>query len=208
MKTVLCFGDSITWGFNPKDGTRFDFEQRWPGILENQMDGQIRVVEEALPGRTITSDSPYMPSRNGSKVLDMLLEAHAPIDIVIIMLGTNDLWLGFDYSASKIATDCLSLVWTVQGSRCSPINEAPEILLISPPTLGKLSAYNELFFKGRESVSKELAELYKTGAETLGIKYLDASMHATASGVDGVHLEPDQQAKLAGAIKKTVSEML
>ena len=208
MKRVLCFGDSITWGFNPSDGTRYGFDQRWPGILELESEGAIRVIEEALPGRTTNTDSPYMPSRNGAKVLEMVLETHTPIDIVIIMLGTNDLWLGFDYSASEITTDCLSLVWTVQKSRSGPEYGVPEILLIAPPPLGKLSAYMNLFFKDREKTSKELAALYKIGTKTAGVKFLDASKHVKASSVDGVHLEPGEHKKLARAVKKAISSML
>ena len=208
MKTVLCFGDSVTWGFNPVDGSRYDFDKRWPGILELEMDGQIRVIEEALPGRTINTDSPYLPSRNGAKVLEMVLETHSPIDIVIIMLGTNDLWLGFDYSASEITTDCLSLVWTVQKSHTGPDFSAPEILLISPPPLGKLSEFMGLFFKGREKVSKKLSELYKVGAENSGVRFLDSSKHVKTSGVDGVHLDPGEHKKLARAAKKAILPML
>lgn len=208
MKTVLCFGDSITWGYNPKDGTRYSFEQRWPGILELESEGEIRVVEEALPGRTINTDSPYLPSRNGAKALEMVLETHSPIDIVIIMLGTNDLWLGFDYSASQITTDCLSLVWTVQKGQCGPDYGAPEILLISPPSLGKLSPFMQLFFKGRVKASKELSALYKTGAKAAGVKFLDASRHVKASSSDGVHIDEGEHRKLARAVKRAISGML
>lgn len=208
MKTVLCFGDSITWGYNPKDGTRYSFEHRWPGVLELESEAEIKVVEEALPGRTINTDSPYLPSRNGAKVLEMVLETHSPIDIVIIMLGTNDLWLGFDYSASQITTDCLSLVWTVQKSHCGPNYGAPEILLISPPSLGKLSPYMELFFKGRVKTSKELSALYKTGAKAAGVKFLDASKHVKASTADGVHIDEGEHRKLARAVKRAIFGML
>ncbi len=208
MKTVLCFGDSLTWGYNPTDGSRYEFDQRWPGILELEMNGQVRVIEEALPGRTINSDSPFLPGRNGAEVLDMVLETHSPIDIVIIMLGTNDLWLGFDYSASYITTACLSLVWKVQKSHAGPEFGAPKILLISPPPLEKLSPLMDLFFKGREKVSKELAGLYKIGAKASCVEFLDSSKYVKTSTVDGVHLEPGEHNKLAKAVKKTIATML
>lgn len=208
MKTVLCFGDSVTWGYNPLDGTRYDFNQRWPGILELESGEKLRVIEEALPGRTINTDSPFLPGRNGAKVLEMLLETHSPIDIVIIMLGTNDLWLGFDYSATDITTDCLSLVWKVQKSHSGTGFGVPEILLISPPPLGKLSPFMKLFFKGREKVSKELAGLYKIGAKASGVGFLDSSKYVKTSTVDGVHLDPAEQKKLARAVKKAIATML
>ncbi len=208
MKTVLCFGDSVTWGYNPDDGTRYAFDQRWPGILELEMNGQVRVVEEALPGRTINSDSPFLPGRNGAEVLEMVLDTHTPIDIVIIMLGTNDLWLGFDYNARNITTACLSLVWKIQKSHAGPGFGAPEILLISPPPLGQLSPLMDLFFKGREKISKELSGLYKVGAKTSGVEFLDSSKHVKTSTADGVHLEPGEHHKLARAVKKTIAKML
>jgi lysophospholipase L1-like esterase len=207
MKTVLCFGDSVTWGFNPADGTRYGFNERWPGILELEMNGQVRVIEEALPGRTINTDSPFLQGRNGAEVLDMILETHSPIDIFIMMLGTNDLWNGFNYSPSYITTACLSLVWKVQKSHSGPEFGSPQILLISPPPLGKLSAYMELFFKGREKVSRELAGLYRTGAKTSGMKFLDSSKYVKTSTVDGVHLEPGEHKKLARAVKKAIATM-
>lgn len=208
MKTVLCFGDSVTWGYNPSDGTRYEFNQRWPGILELEMSGNVRAIEEALPGRTINSDSPFLPGRNGAEVLEMVLETHSPIDIVIIMLGTNDLWLGFDYSARDITTACLSLVWKVQKSHAGPEFGAPKVLLIAPPPLGKLSLFMDLFFKGREKLSKELAGLYKIGAKTAGVEFLDSSKYVKVSSIDGVHIEPAEHKKLAKAVEKAILPLL
>lgn len=208
MKNVLCYGDSITWGYNPSDGTRYEFEHRWPGILETRMKGEIRVIEEALPGRTINSDSPFLPARNGEEALDMVLDAHTPIDIFILMLGTNDMWNGFDYSTSYIASACMSLVLKVQKSRSGPGFDAPDILLVAPPPLGKLSPVMELYFKGREKDSKKLSGLYKTIADSSGIKFLDSSKFVKASDLDGVHLEPGDHKRLALAIGKTISKML
>jgi lysophospholipase L1-like esterase len=91
MKSILCYGDSITWGYNPADGTRFPFSDRWPGILQAELGGSFRVIEEALPGRTTSIDSPYLPDRNGKKSLQLVLESHMPLDLFVLMLGTNDL---------------------------------------------------------------------------------------------------------------------
>jgi lysophospholipase L1-like esterase len=90
MKTILCYGDSITWGRNAVDGTRFPFEQRWPGILQAGLGNDYRIVEEGLGGRTVATESWAMPHRDGRAMLAPILESHAPLDWVIIMLGTND----------------------------------------------------------------------------------------------------------------------
>jgi hypothetical protein len=87
MKTVLCYGDSITWGFNPVDGSRFPFDQRWPGVLQAELGTSFRVIEEGLSGRTVATESWLLPNRSGRSMLAPLLESHAPLDWVIILLG-------------------------------------------------------------------------------------------------------------------------
>ncbi len=63
MKTILCYGDSLTWGYDPRDGTRYPFNQRWPGVLQQELGNGFRVIEEALSGRTTFVDSPLLPNR-------------------------------------------------------------------------------------------------------------------------------------------------
>ena len=123
MKSILCYGDSITWGYNPSDGTRFSFGDRWPGILRTELGESYRVIEESVPGRTTNLDSPYLPDRNGRKSLPLALECHMPIDLFILMLGTNDLWKALGLSASDIAASCMSLIWTVQKAMGGPGSE-------------------------------------------------------------------------------------
>ncbi len=208
MKTILCYGDSITWGYKPTDGTRFSFDERWPGILQTELGDSVRVIEEGLPGRTTNWDSPFLADRNGRKALPMVLETHLPIDLLILMLGTNDLWKGFDFGADDIASSCISLVWTVQKAMAGPGLGVPEILLIAPYPLGKLSQYMKFYFGGRGEVSKKLAAEYKKAAETTGCQFFDSSKHVRAADPDGVHLDASGQKKLAKAMKSTVTGLL
>jgi lysophospholipase L1-like esterase len=69
MKTILCYGDSITWGYDPRDGSRYPFEQRWPGVLQAELAGRARIVEEGLNGRTVATDGWLLPNRNGRTML-------------------------------------------------------------------------------------------------------------------------------------------
>ena len=92
MKTILCFGDSLTWGYDPVGPGRHAHDVRWPSVLEAELGGKARVIAEGLNGRTtVFDDFAAGADRNGARVLPTLLTSHAPLDLVIIMLGTNDM---------------------------------------------------------------------------------------------------------------------
>ena len=103
MKTVLCYGDSNTWGFDPATRTRFPPHVRWTGVLGQRLGDGYQVIEEGLNGRTTRWDDPIEPDRNGLAYLRPCVESHQPLDLIVIMLGTNDLKRRFDLSASDIA---------------------------------------------------------------------------------------------------------
>src|SRR5262249_8914722 len=172
MKTVMCYGDSLTWGYNPSDGARYPFDQRWPGVLQQELGGGVRVIEEALNGRTAATDSWLLPDRNGHTLLAPLLESHAPLDLVILLLGTNDIAPCCHRTAAEVACGCAALVWTVQKSQAGPGGGVPEIQLIAPPPLGEVSGLMGLFFRGGEEASKALAPAYETVAKSCGCHFL------------------------------------
>ncbi|MGH8069713.1 MAG: SGNH/GDSL hydrolase family protein [Candidatus Entotheonellia bacterium] len=204
----MCYGDSLTWGYNPRDGTRYEFDQRWPGVLQGELGSGFRVIEEALNGRTTVTESWLLPNRSGRVMLGPLLESHAPIDLCILMLGTNDVGPSYHLTASEVAFGCLALIWTMQKSQAGPAGGAPEILLIAPPPLGEVSGLMELFYNGGEEASRALAKAYKTVADASGCHFLDASKYLEVSKIDGVHLDPPAHRTLAMEIKKMVTPML
>jgi lysophospholipase L1-like esterase len=208
MKTILCYGDSITWGYDPKDGSRFPPDQRWPGILQDAISPRARVVEEALNSRTVATDDPVRPNRNGLAMLPPLLEAHAPLDIVILMLGTNDCAPCYRLTAGEIAFGCVGLIRAVKASLSGPGESQPKIVLVSPPLLGDLDPELALFYGGGEEVSRQLAQAYGIIAHAFGCTFLDAAEVVEASKTDGVHLDPPEQRKLALALKDIVEPML
>lgn len=208
MKSVLCYGDSITWGFNPADGSRFSFGDRWPGILQGELGENYRIIEESVPGRTTNWDSPYLPDRNGRKSLPLALESHMPIDLFILLLGTNDLWKALTLSASDIAASAMSLIWTVQKAMAGPAFGVPQILLIAPQPLGHLSPFMDFYFAGRAPVSRGLAKEYEKVSKMTGCHFLDASKFVKSSKIDGVHLDAPGQRKLAMGVKKSVLSIL
>jgi len=207
-KSILCFGDSITWGYNPEDGSRFALEERWPRVLEAALDGRARVIEEGLNARTVATDEPSRPNRNGLAMLPPLLESHAPLDVVVIMLGTNDSAPCYGLTAGKIAMNCGSLIRAVNASLAGPGATAPMTFLIAPPPLGSLSAVMSLFYAGGQATSRGLAEAYRIIAKQFGVLFLDAGQVTTVSAIDGVHLDPDGQRALGLAVGKCLGPIL
>lgn len=218
MKTILCYGDSNTHGtkpvdislldspFNPQD-YRFPKEKRWTGILQKEMGSDYYVIEEGLNGRTTVLDDPIEGiDRNGLTYLPACLESHSPIDLVILMLGTNDLKARFSLTASDIALGISVLINTIQSSGSGPGMEAPHILLLCPPPIGKLTKLAGLFTNGVEE-SKKLAGNYKRIAKLYGCSFMDVGSTIKASDKDGLHYDEESIAKLAKAIVTEVKKI-
>lgn len=208
MKTVMCFGDSISWGQDPATRQRMPYQTRWPGVLQHAMGERVRVIEEALCDRTTIWDDPYVEGRNGKTMLAPLLESHAPVDLLVILLGTNDLQRHFNKSAEEVALGLATLVDLAQRSGCGPDGKAPQVLLIAPYRFGTLAPMELLYFAGKEGDAEKLADAVRTVAETCGCHFLDASGVVTASRVDGIHLDPESHRALAVAVQAKVEAAL
>jgi lysophospholipase L1-like esterase len=207
MKTILCYGDSNTWGWNPVTQERFSRDERWAGVLRQTLGDEYLVIEEGLNGRTTVWDDPIEGYKNGKSYLIPCLETHRPIDLVIIMLGTNDLKMRFSVSAFDIANGAGVLVDVVQKSLAGPNGRAPQVLLMAPPPLGKLSEFAEMF-EGAMVKSKRFGEHYEGVAKAYGCEFLDTSQFIVTSNVDGVHLELSEHQKLGQAVATKVKNIL
>ncbi len=197
---MLCYGDSNTWGSDPQTGGRFPMEVRWPGVLRRTLGEGYWIVEEGLGGRTTVRDDPIEGvHKNGRTYLLACLESHRPIDLVTIMLGTNDLKARFAASASDIAQGAASLAQMALGSGCGPKDGAPVVVLISPPPVGKLSDMAEMF-AGSEEKSAKFSGHYQRFAEQYGYGFLDAAQFIASSDLDGIHLEASEHRKLGEAV--------
>jgi len=207
MKTILCYGDSNTWGSDPATGERFGWTERWPGVLRESLGAGYYVIEEGLPGRTTVWDDPVEGYKNGETYLIPCLNSHKPLDLVIIMLGTNDLKLRFSVSAFDIANSAGKLVNIVQKSDAGPGGRAPQVLLVAPPPLGALSDYAEML-EGGTAKSKRLAGHYQRVAAEYGCQFLDAGSVIVSSDIDGVHFEKGEHHKLGLAVAAQVRRIL
>lgn len=214
MKRILCFGDSNTWGYVPgTDGARYPDEQRWPGVAAACLGDAYCLIEEALNGRTTVWDDPLEAGRRGSDHLPWLLEAHRPLDLVIVLLGTNDSKRHYGHDAATIALGAGFLIdlirshptWDREGGA------VPEVLLVSPAPVSDGGAFGALF-EGRETVSAQLAETYAAVAADRGVPFFAAGSVAScltrAEGGDGIHLDAPGYAALGAALAEEIRKLL
>jgi lysophospholipase L1-like esterase len=211
VKSVLCYGDSNTWGAATVariDG-RYGEGERWPGVLRAELGADWLVIEEGLPGRTTVSDDPVEGSdRNGRSYLRPCLSSHRPLDLVIIMLGTNDLKVRFNKPAYEIAAGVGALVDDVSAAGAGREGQAPRILVIAPPPIrDDLKDYTEMF-AGAQEKSLQLAGAFAKMAEARQVHFLDAGTLIRSSEVDGFHLDPDAHAVLGRAVADRVRQVL
>lgn len=198
MKTLLCYGDSNTWGADPDGGGRFPEEVRWTGLLQGALEGSWKVIEEGLCGRTTVFDDPVMAKRNGKEYLVPCLDSHAPLDLVLLMLGTNDLKCRFSAPAEDIAEGVGILGKMILASGCGPGGSAPGLIIAAPAPIIETGPYAASFAGGREK-SLRLAECFRETAGQLGARFFDAGTVISSSEIDGIHLEPEAHRVLAEA---------
>ncbi len=230
MKRILCYGDSNTWGYIPGSGERYPEEVRWPTRLQKLLGEDYRIIEEGLNGRTTVVDDPIQPYRCGLEYLRPCLLSHMPLDLVVLMLGTNDTKRRFGLSASEIARGIEQLVAAIRESGAGPAvaglsgtergpavagtgsgntgaaggtdAAAPAILILSPPLIGTYSKNDD--FEGAAAKSLNFAAEFSGVAETHGCGFLDLGRHLSAVENDGVHLTPVQHARLAELVREKI----
>ncbi|MVS98149.1 SGNH/GDSL hydrolase family protein [Devosia marina] len=194
MKTILAYGDSLTYGADPGGGPRHAYEDRWPTTLEHGLGGKARVIAEGLGGRaTAYDDWTAAADRNGARILPTLLASHAPLDLVIIFLGTNDLKPFVAGTAAYAARGARRLIEMTRGHFASVGEPVPQIILVSPPQVVETTNENMLSnFGGLDHLLRESRDFerhYRRHAEETGVHFFDAASVAKADPRDGVHLD-------------------
>ena len=198
MKTIMCYGDSNTWGFMPKEEmpeiesrNRYPWDVRWTGKLQTMLGAEYRVLEEGLNGRTTMFDCPMEDHRNGLRDIDVALLTHAPIDLVVIMLGTNDTKIAFRMTEYIIAHGIERLIAKVKGCGYGPDGGDPEILVVAPIRMGE-NVENKWLGGEFDAVSlaldKKLGPAFERVAKRAGVHFLDAGAHVTADPADCIHM--------------------
>lgn len=205
---VLCYGDSNTWGQKPDKTGRYAADVRWTGRLQRLLGDDYYIVEEGLGSRTTDLDYDRKPGRNGKTYLVPCLASHTPLDVVVLMLGTNDLKMEYSRSADDIAHALGGLVADVREYAKDKHGNPPQVILVSPILIDDTAPRFAEFYTGYYDAramqeSHKLADAISDLAQQLGCEFVDAAS-VSAPGEDGIHFSEDSEEPLAQSIKATI----
>lgn len=207
--TVLCFGDSNTYGYDPETTGRYPSEKRWPNILAGMLGDRYEVISEGLNGRTTAYDRPGAAWKNGISSFTACLGTHKPVDYVVIMLGTNDCVAGLGLTAEGIAEGMEALVNMAEDVSPELQGYIPEIIVTTPAAIGEDNETSPFAFElTPEAVrySRDIEPFYRAIAEKHQCRYVDASGSAEISEEDSLHLSLKGHQQLAELMFRCITE--
>ncbi|MDD3049265.1 MAG: GDSL-type esterase/lipase family protein [Bacilli bacterium] len=208
---ILCYGDSNTWGHIPESGNRFNEMQRWPKLLQHMLKDSCEVIEDGLCGRCASFVDSVKPYRHGISTLRTSLEVNQPIDLVILMLGTNDLKASFSANAVAVSNGIKEMVQIIKNKYIfNKHMSSPQVLIISPIYIREgfqnVNRIKEQFDQNSFDVAHQLASFYKEIAEMYDCEFMDAAQYAQASPIDCIHMDAENHKKLAEAIYQKIAK--
>lgn len=218
---ILCYGDSNTWGCigkweeNDIPSRRFDPENRWPCVAQADLGEGFCLIEEGLGGRTTIYDKPDAPWKNGESYLTACLHSHRPLDLVIIMLGTNDLHANHTLTEETLPLGILRLIELVRKyPKTGRDAHAPKILLIAPPEVrpsdpkGRVTVYAKFRGDIGRNLSLAFPRLYKKAAQDNDCFFLNGQDYIEPGPADGVHITPESQIRLGHAVARMIRDTI
>jgi len=211
MINILCFGDSNTWGYDPETQTRFSKKIRWTGILQKLLGTYFNVIEEGLNGRTTNVNEKeehdlgyFRPYRSAMDLLSILIETNSPLDLIIVMLGTNDLKTNFNQSADMIAENmrlvCESII-------SNDYFQSKSIILVAPTHINENSPNLLDSFVGTTSASQSFSNSCKKISDDLDLYFLDASESVIINEIDGLHWDANQHNDFAKVVCQKIKSV-
>ena len=212
-KTVLCFGDSLTWGFDPRGGmkfTRYGLAERWTRRLQAELGSSYYVIEDGLNGRTTVFDDPMIGETSGLAQLPITLKTHMPLDLVVILLGSNDTKLRFGVNGDEIARGLGRLLDIIFKSNVGRDGKAPQTLVLVPPEMGDVSkTWLKPIFDSVHSRAalQRLRETYPTVAAAFGAHCFDLNQIVSPGSIDGIHFDPESLQPVAAALAEVVRDV-
>lgn len=212
-KYIMCYGDSNTYGYNPHTGFRFEENIRWTGRLAQLLGTEYKIIEEGLNGRTTCVTPPEEIFKNGMYCVEPCVRTHMPLDLMVIMLGSNDMKKTFGQTEEMIGTHMRQMIHKAKEvSAYKDMNGKPvRILLVSPIYITKdilTGPFRDGFDEKSIAVSEGLADVYERIAEEEGCDFLNAALFAAPGHLDGLHLEEEGHEQLALAMAEKIREIL
>ena len=213
MKNILCFGDSNTYGLSPEwfkgNPGRHDENTRWTMRLQKQLGDEYHIIEEGLCGRTTCFEDPTEPGRSGAEFFRAALETHAPLDLVIIMLGTNDCKNIFAASAFEIGNGMTRLVKEALNPFHYQFGGVPKVLIVAPVPFDESATRLGGGMITMEVVekSRKLAGIYEGIAKMFNCEFMDLGAFAKTTDYEGIHLPADAHAKAADAFETKIRDI-
>ena len=205
-RTLVCYGDSNTFGMMPfacpAQNHRWPVGQRWPDLLQRHLGEAWHVIAEGLPGRTTVYDDPRGEWLNGQRTLRPILASHAPVSVLILMLGTNDLKTIFNADAATIAANIGTLIDDVRRFEVGPAMQSPRVLVLSPIPINE-AAIPHNASAGGDVKSRALAHCLEAVCAQRQAAFLDLAPCGSVQN-DGEHLDPSTHARIARAVAHTV----
>lgn len=221
MKRILCYGDSNTYGYRPEwmrqnekiscECSRFDEKERWTMVLQKLLGQEYRIIEEGLPGRTTVYDDIISPFLNGKAMFLPVIMSQSPIDLVIVMLGTNDLKTSFFPSECTLQMAMEEFLKTIKNPYIWENMKIPKILLISPPSLRdnmEQSPFYGIYSEESVRLSKKLGQIYEKVSLNYGCFFMNADDYVKTSDMDCIHMDVKNHNLLAQFVKEKIEKIL
>ena len=213
QKHIVCFGDSNTHGYCAETDGRFDESHRWTRLLQKSLGEGFLIIEEGLSGRTTCFQDPIHEGLSGLEYIYSCLMSHEPVDLLVVMLGTNDTKERFGSSAACIALGLKRLLAkAVAVTDCWRGGRA-NILVVTPQNIHRDYIHTEIaktMGNGCAEKSEMLSEEFQKIAESMGFHYLDANdvIAAEPNHIDYMHLTAEGHRQLAEALGRKIREIL
>lgn len=199
---ILCFGDSNTYGISPIDGKRLAVNERWPGILAEQLGSAHLVIEAGQPNKTLVKDPPFDGDKSGLKYLKTYLEEDL-LDVIIIQLGTNDLKARFDLTPKQV-TDGLERLLTDIKNNYKQVGKPTKVVILSPVKVIATGQYQTIY-KGAEQKSQALVAYFSELSKNYQCEFIDCYSFIEPCKKEGVHLHCREHKMLAKAVYKMLT---
>ena len=210
-KRILCFGDSNTWGYMVTGG-RFPEEVRWPMRLQALLGDDYTVIEEGFNGRTTVFEDPVEGGhKSGLTYLPPCVMSHSPLDLVIIMLGTNDLKKRFGMTGFTIGGGITQLVKAARTYSMNAEGVPPKIMILCPPPVGENimeTRHAPIFGEDSVSVSRDLPYELGRVAKLMRCEFMEAGPYCEISKADAVHMTREDHLRLAQAVCDKVKSII